>query len=444
MAIWNTINLSEIKPDRFDAEYFRKDYQDNIDYLESTGPVQYLGKLFKYINRGSQPEYSNYGTLKALRSVNIGFMNFNEKRQEYVTEEFYNNSNRGKVQKDDVLITSTGVGTLGRTSIWFNEEKAYCDGHITILRNSKNDPYFVTAFLNSKYGLIQFDQNYRGSSGQIEIYPHDISKFVIPECLFPYQKEIGNTVREIFRLKEESKELNKQATYLLESKLGIENFKKEKRKFRITSLSELGNSNRFDAQCFKPEYLQYEIFIRENNEYSRLSNLLNSILKGDQQEVHKNGKYPYVSIKDIFDKDVISKGNAVRAYSLAQKEDLLLAVTGATIGKIGIVHRYESLSFSGDILGLNVDKNKISPWYLLAVLASPIGQTQCNRWITGSTNGHLSPSDVRKIIIPRLKKEDELQIEKYIKKALTISIKAEKLLVAEKLKVEQLIEEAAR
>lgn len=440
MAIWNTIKLTDIHPDRFDAEYFRKDYQDNIELLESTGATTSFGKLFKYINRGTQPLYSKSGTLKALRSVNVGFMNFNETRQEYVTEAFFENSTRGKVQKDDVLITSTGVGTLGRTSIWFKDEKAFCDGHITILRNGEIDPYFITAFLNSKYGLMQFDQNYRGSSGQIEIYPYDISKFVIPECLFEFQDEIGKNLKKAYQQQEKGKELLLQAQALLVSELDLINISKDIKKTRISTLSELVATNRFDAQCFKPEYLQYENLIKETKTHNKLSSVLNYISKGSQQNINKKGQCPYVSIKDISGIEVISKGNVTIPFSKANKEDLLLAVTGATIGKIGIVYRNNSISFSGDILCLSVNKAEISPWYLLSVLASPIGQTQFNRWITGSTNGHLSPSDVRKIIIPRISPTTEKMIETKLINSLNCSIKSEKLLSDVKLRVEQIIE----
>ena len=445
MAVWNTINLTDIKPDRCDAEYFRKDYKENIAYLKSTGNTTTLGRLFGHINRGSQPEYSPKGIYKALRSVNVGFMSFNETRQEYVTKAFYDFNNRGKVQKDDILITSTGVGTLGRTSIWFYDEKAYCDGHITILRNGSSiDPYFVTAYLNSKYGLLQFDQNFRGSSEQIEIYPYDISKFVVPECLFPHQEEIGNYLREAFTLQQQSQNLYQQATELLEQELGLRNFKKDTSKFRVTQLTELSSSRRFDAQCFKPDFLQYELFIRKGSNYNKLSELLNSILKGNQQFVSPYGSKPYVSIKDISGIDVIAKGSVTNQLSKASKEDLLLAVTGATIGKIGIVHRYNSISFSGDILGFSVIKDKISPWYLLAVLGSPIGQTQFNRWITGSTNGHLSPSDVKKIIVPRISALQELHIEKMLKTSLESIVKSEFFLEQAKNRVEELIEAAAQ
>lgn len=444
MAIWNTIQLSEINPDRCDAEYFRKDYRDNLNLLENSGETVSLGKLFKYINRGTQPIYNKKGTIKALRSVNVGFMNFNETRQEYVTEDFFAINTRGKVQKDDVLITSTGVGTLGRTSIWFKNEKAFCDGHITILRDGKVDPYFVTAFLNSKYGLKQFDQNFRGSSGQIEIYPYDISKFVIPVCLLPHQTEIGNYLREAFELQTRSNFNFKEASIIINKQLGIENFINENKKTRVTNLSELSSSLRIDAQCFKPEFLQYEEFIRSNSIHNKLSTLIHSITKGNQQIISQDGVFPYVSIKDISGIDIIAKGNVISPISKAFHNDLLLAVTGATIGKIGIIHRYPTLSFSGDIIGLSINKDKISPWYLLAILASPIGQTQFNRWITGSTNGHLSPSDVRKIIVPRLSEEDEIKIESLLKSSTQYQLDAEILLLKAKARVEQLIEEALK
>jgi restriction endonuclease S subunit len=439
MAVWNTIQLSDIHPDRFDAEYFRKDYQDNIAVLKETGETTSIGRLFKYNLRGNQPHYHKNGTIKALRSVNVGFMNFNETRQEFVTEEFFKQNSRGKVQKDDILITSTGVGTLGRTSIWFYDEDAFCDGHITILRDGVLNPYFVTAFLNSKYGLIQFDQNFRGSSGQIEIYPYDISKFVIPECLFPYQEEIGEKVRRAFNAMRISNELKKNVEQEITLELGLQNFKKDNDKFRITNFSELTNTHRIDAQCFKPEFLQYELFIRENRSFEKLSDLLQSIQKGQQQNTTKNANFPYVSIKDIFGLDVVSKDSVSRKMTSSGREDLLLAVTGATIGKIGINHRYDSLSYSGDILNLKVNKNKISPWYLLAILNSPVGQTQFNRWITGSTNGHLSPYDVKKIIVPRLEQAIENKIEADLKTSLEKLQESERLIKESVLLVENLI-----
>jgi len=63
---------------------------------------------------------------------------------------------------------------------------------------------------------------------------------------------------------------------------------------------------------------------------------------------------------------------------IANMQDLLLAVTGATIGKIGIVERYNELAHSGDLLALKT-KGEIDPYYLLVLMESPIGQSQSHR-----------------------------------------------------------------
>ena len=123
---------------------------------------------------------------------------------------------------------------------------------------------------------------------------------------------------------------------------------------------------------------------------------------------------------------------------------MLLAITGATIGKVGLVSRNNQLSFSGDLLNLKVDLIKISPFYLIAVLKSPIGQTQLIRWITGSTNGHLSPYDIRKILIPRLEPDLEDKISSLLKQSIDSKIESELLIRQAKTEVESLIENAAK
>ena len=128
---------------------------------------------------------------------------------------------------------------------------------------------------------------------------------------------------------------------------------------------------------------------------------------------------------------------------MAGLNDLLLAITGATIGKVGIVKRYERLAFSGDLLCLHTSES-VDPHYLLLVLDHKIGQVQFNRWITGSTNGHLAPRDAARVLVPRLSNETEAQIAKLVKSSISKRKESEQLLEQAKARVEQLIEEAAR
>jgi restriction endonuclease S subunit len=169
------------------------------------------------------------------------------------------------------------------------------------------------------------------------------------------------------------------------------------------------------------------------------------MVKGKQMSVLPSGVFNYASIKDISGIELISdefcqNSNAVR---LADQQDLLLAITGATIGKIGINERYRQLAFSGDLLALKVHES-IDPYYLITVLEGPIGQSQFQRWITGSTNGHLSPSDVGKIVVPRLSDDIEKRISKTTKESLNAKFESEQLLEKSKQRVEELIEEAIK
>ena len=103
----------------------------------------------------------------------------------------------------------------------------------------------------------------------------------------------------------------------------------------------------------------------------------------------------------------------------------------------------EELVFSGDMLRLRTNAG-INSHYLLLVLNHHLGQVQFNRWITGSTNGHLAPRDVRRMLVPRLSQEKEGEIAALVDVSLGQRQESEKLLEQAKARVEQLIEEAVQ
>jgi type I restriction enzyme S subunit len=86
----------------------------------------------------------------------------------------------------------------------------------------------------------------------------------------------------------------------------------------------------------------------------------------------------------------------------------------------------------------------IDPNYLLLALDHQLGQVQFIRWITGSTNGHLAPRDVARVLVPRLVDETEAQIAEFVKGSLSKRRESEQLLEQAKARVEQLIEEAVQ
>ncbi len=219
----------------------------------------------------------------------------------------------------------------------------------------------------------------------------------------------------------------------------------EAAKWELVNLSQLAANHRIDAQCFTPKAMRYEQWLESHAQCDRLSNLLEGALKGQQHVESAQGTSAYCSIKHIDRGEIVSVARcrpSPRA-AFAMRDDLLLAITGATIGKVGVVTRDSPTVFSGDLLCLRTNES-IDPYYLLVTLAHRIGQIQCARWISGSTNGHLAPRDVRKLLVPRVGTRSEQTISTLVRESFRCRLESEGLLHSAIAQVEQAIEEAIK
>jgi type I restriction enzyme M protein len=111
------------------------------------------------------------------------------------------------IQTDDVLINGTGVGTIGRCAPYLYEPEALPDNHVTILRTESLDPVYVSIYLNSVIGKLLVEKHFKGSSGQIELYPNELAQFQIWEAPDSIQQKIRNKVEASHQKREQSKQL---------------------------------------------------------------------------------------------------------------------------------------------------------------------------------------------------------------------------------------------
>lgn len=116
------------------------------------------------------------------------------------------------LQRGDLLINSTGVGSLGRTAqVWFDPEKLTVDSHITIVRTSNpaHSLYLgFWAFAHERY----IESLHTGSTGQTEL-PRDYVKsisLVLPddETLNRFNAVARPVVKAIVANQAENKQLS--------------------------------------------------------------------------------------------------------------------------------------------------------------------------------------------------------------------------------------------
>jgi len=455
MAVVTPTSASQLMSSfvRFDAEFFKPEFIDNYQKVSSIAGIISLGNLTRRITQGSNPKFTQSG-LPCVNGKNVYFGTMTEGEPNFVSHDEFERLSGYTLQRNDLVITLKHATKVGRIWIVEDDEPRIFSRNVGLIRlkdDSPVKPSVLLLYLWTKQGQLLIDRCATGgTTGQITLPMSELRQLPVPPIEKDEQEIINNLFWKSRDCIKTSVDAITQAQQLLESELGLDKLRFDKpvgytARFSVVGLSASVNANRIDAQCFSPEAVFYEDWLLKHANCDRLGLLLASTAKGRQQAEAETGTTDYCSIKHITGREIVgaSKAYPSAGTPTARKDDLLLAITGATIGKIGIVNRYDNLIYSGDMLRLRAN-GSVSPHYLLLTLDNHLGQVQFNRWITGSTNGHLSPRDVGKVLVPRLAPETEEQIAALVAESLEKRQESEQLLEQAKSRVEQLIEEAVQ
>lgn len=178
-----------------------------------------IGDISSYIKRGITPKYvveNGYAVVnqKCIRNgkVNYEYIKYTDIHKKYNEEK--------KVKQGDILINSTGTGTLGRVAyVDKNAFYTYVDSHVTILRCENYNSKFLYYWLSSLEKYIE--SLGKGSTNQIELNKDAIEEIEIPkldleqqnivvENLSTYDDLIENNERQIKLLEEAAQRLYKE------------------------------------------------------------------------------------------------------------------------------------------------------------------------------------------------------------------------------------------
>lgn len=205
----------------FEPEFHQSKYADACTQTSSIPNAFQIGNAPGLIYgpvRGTQPSYADSedepdsleyegmvlsdGTVLKGKSLNVCALKSNCIRRGYidyslarsVSRTFHAKKAKAQVKENDVLINSTGDGTIGRVAVFNSKFPALVDGHVTILRFKEPETaWYVAAFLLSETGQRQIYRYINGSSGQVEIYPQDIARiWVKPPTNTKHRNAVSN------------------------------------------------------------------------------------------------------------------------------------------------------------------------------------------------------------------------------------------------------------
>ena len=166
-----------------------------------------LGDICSYLHRGKSPKYGEYKMLPIIAQkcnqwdkIYTDRCLFSSKDyiEKYKEEQF--------VQKGDIIINSTGGGTVGRTGyinsdVFTNFDKFVVDSHVTLVRPiypivSK----YIYYFLISPLIQIGLEDRCSGSTNQIELGTTTIANYIVPIPPINEQHRIIGQIQKVLPL----------------------------------------------------------------------------------------------------------------------------------------------------------------------------------------------------------------------------------------------------
>ncbi len=207
---WWDVSLSLArKVRRLDAEHFQPKYAKVIGHLEKGGRARELGEIARHISRGVQPRYVEEGDVLVINSRHVGKQLVSVGQAERTDDASWQQNSNAQAKKYDVIMNSTGVGTVGRTNCVLHDRKSVVDNHVTIIRTRKGEcnPVYLAVYLNSPPGLMQTDRWLSGSSGQIELYPAAMKRFLVYLPGDQLQREVATLVERSHQARERARAL---------------------------------------------------------------------------------------------------------------------------------------------------------------------------------------------------------------------------------------------
>nr|WP_104695983.1 restriction endonuclease subunit S [Helicobacter salomonis] len=310
------------------------------------------------------------------------------------------------------------------------------------IKDGRFNKLFVTLFLNTKFGHLQFKQ---ASTGNVQPWLNLslLRKIKIPLLPLPFQEHIAQLVQSAHHALEQSKSLYKKAQELLEQELGTLPPAPLKEHSIKTLKESFLSTGRLDAEFYQHKYTQIEDLIK--NYSGGVCTLTESEICDAPFEPQPNTTYRYVELAHIGNYGNITTHTEAqgahlptRARRLAQSSDVLLSSVEGSLSRCALVppHLSPCVVSTGFFV---LRSSRFNPETLLTLFKSPLFQIYLAKFPSGTILCALSKRALQSVLLPQIPAPIQEQIAHYVQKSLKHRQEAKQLLEKAKLEVEGLL-----
>jgi type I restriction enzyme S subunit len=461
------INRGELI-NRVDPYFYKLEFVEIINVIKKNSYTS-LKKIGVTIKKGIfdiSPELYKQSGIPFLRVADLKQGTINFSNTVFIDEETHGKEIKTEYLPEDLVFSK--VGTIGEVSILPNDYDKYnISQNIVGLKLSEEIkkhiyPRFLQIFLSSTYGKRQIIRNSMAGV-QPKITLDALRNVLVPVLNLEKQEKV---ILSIENAENKKKQKETEAAALLASidgyllqELGITlPPPSEKKTFFYTPANKV-SGGRFDPYCHQSEFEELELAL-ENGRYGiksfkKLAKKITSgttPTSGGDDYTSRDLGIPFIRSGEIneFDEidfdDVIyiksSVHNKTLKSSQLKKNDLMIAIVGATIGQVG-VFKYEFEANINQAIALIRFDNSVNVEYVKSFLKTTIGQKVLDKLKRPVARANINLEEISSIKIALPPPEKQTEIANHISALRTQAKQLQQQAAAElelaKQQVEQLI-----
>jgi type I restriction enzyme, S subunit len=369
--------------------------------------VRPLSDVTTLISRGISPKYTDERKTVVLNQKCIRDGQVNLSLGRFHDHEIKGVPGSKIICRNDILVNSTGVGTLGRVSqVVYTDIEMTVDSHVTIVRPdiSVIDPDYLGAFMFLNQASIEALGH--GSTGQTELSRHNLGELEVQLPSLKHQKFIG----QLFQNFHKKIELNQKMNQTLEE-IAKAIFKSWFVDFDPVRAKAEGRPTGLPPEIsdiFPDELVDSEIGeIPKGWAVSTFADVLQ--IQGGYAFKSKDfgdEGHPVIKIKNIrgdgtvnqFDCDRVANVDKKLDRFLLRDGDAVIAMTGATVGKVGLMSVVDEKFYLNQRVGRLISKSSSdSCWYSVLLLNSGKTKGFIEGYAYGSAQPNISSKDIESI-----------------------------------------------
>lgn len=388
---------------------------------DKTFPLKVL--CARAIARGVQPAYGE-SDIRVVKTGTLKNRELDWTDCQTVSEDFFETSKfRAGVRRNDILVSSTGVGSLGKVDLYNLDEPALADGHISIvrLRDGSVEPVLLVHLMRHSVVQWQIEQSLTGSTNQIDVYPDQIAALRIPRLDRKKRWKLVSKIQEIeVAIAKATAGLRKPEDVINEVLCAEFNYPLKEHRERgraqqfVSSLQAMcaGFTLRCSANFHHPSFeLTEQFFARTGHErviafvsipirLGATATKADFVEDGGAYYVHPGAtkRQEIISTDDCHQINNEFYGATQRRFGL-RPNDVVVNRSGEALGKVALWDSEEPAVASDFTMRIRFNREKMNPRFGWFFFRSVMFQAQIQRELRGSSVPNIFPSEVEQMLM---------------------------------------------